>query len=361
MPTLLIDKPALHTSAGLPAGPDQGVIEEARRRQRTRRIRIVVSALLATALIGVIVWALSGGASQASRGYAGVEDRAGAVEVSDTHTPGFNVRLVPMLVVGQAGWCVVVEENRVTGGSACGGVPTPSRPFLQVYGWGEGGSHVWTTVAVAIPQIATILVNGKHRVSTETLPALPYGLRAARIVTSIKRPAGILPAHRLSSIPSDPTLVALDAQGRPVAQRQTNTPLQGTVHSWRYPNRAPRGSCQLRARAIPGLSVQGGEVASAIRPFPGLLVGHAFLLCAATVYHLRHMPLRAMIVLDAAHPRARPAALPDFKPVPRAPGFFSEGGLAARRSGNAWLIVAQGSSLAQRMRLLRHLTPTVEL
>ena len=84
MPTLLIDKPALHTSAGLPAGPDQGVIEEARRRQRTRRIRIVVSALLATALFVVPaatvrlwterlpVWQLASVALAAAQGIAGL-------------------------------------------------------------------------------------------------------------------------------------------------------------------------------------------------------------------------------------------------------------------------------------------------
>jgi hypothetical protein len=98
---------------------------------------------------------------------------------------------------------------------------------------------------------------------------------------------------------------------------------------------------------------------SAIRPFPGQLVGHAFLPCIATTYYLKGLPVRAMIVLDAANPRSRVAALPDFKPVPGARGFYSEGGLTARRAGNEWLIVGQGSGLAERMRVLRHLTATV--
>jgi hypothetical protein len=216
-----------------------------------------------------------------------------------------------------------------------------------VYGWSEAGSHFSTTVAVTIPRAAAILVEGKRRVPTEPLPALPYGLRAARVVTPVKKPA--------------PALVALDAQGQPIAQRQANTPFQGTVHPWRYPRRPPQGPCQLRASGLPGLSARNGEVASAIRPFPGQLIGHAFLPCIATVYHLQHLPLRAMIVLDAAHPRARAAALPDWKPVRGAPGFFAEGGLTAKRSGGAWLIVAQGSGLAQRMSLLRHLAPTIKL
>jgi hypothetical protein len=346
MPALLSDKPVSISDApkGPPAGPDQGVIEEARRRQRLRRIRIALLTLIAAAIIG---WVLSGGASRATLTHAGRAGRAHAVNASDPHAPSFNVRLVPMLNVGQAGWCVVIEENRVTGGSACGGVPTPSRPFLQVDGWSEGGSRFSTTVAVTIPQVAAILVDGKRRVPTESLPALSYGLRAARIVTSLKNPG--------------PALVALDAQGHPIAQRQINTPFQGTVHSWRSPSRPAQGSCQLRASGLPGLSAHEGEVASAIRPFPDKLVGHAFLPCIATVYYLRHMPLKAMIVLDAANPRARAAALPDWKPVRGALGYFTEGGLTAKRSGNAWLVVAQGSGLAQRMSLLRHLTPTIKL
>jgi hypothetical protein len=356
MSQLLVHDPVPAPPAANPTGPDQGVIEEARKRQRLRRIRIALVTLIVAAIIGVIGWALSGGASHASPAHGGAANRAVAVDASDPHAPAFNVRLVPTLTVGQVGWCTVIEENGVTGGSACGGVPTPSRPFLQVYGWGEEGSHLSTTVAVTIPQVAAILLDGKRRVPTEPLPGLPYGLRAARIVTPAEAPA-----RRLSHRPPGPTVAPLDAQGHPIPQQQTNTPFQGAVHSWRYPNRPPQGSCQLHAGGLPGLSARGGEVASAIRPFPGQLIGHAFLPCIATVYYLQHLPVRAMIVLDAAHPRARAAVLPDFRPVRGAPGLFAEGGLTARRSGNAWLIVGQGSGLAQRISLLRHLTITVRL
>jgi hypothetical protein len=322
-------------------------------------MRIAVLVAIAAAILG---WALSGGgASHATPTHAGGAGRAQAVDAGQSHSPTFNVRLVPMLTVGQAGWCVVIEENRVTGGSACGGVPTPSAPFLQVQGSSEGGSSFSTTVAVTTPRVLAILVDGQRRVLTEPLPGLAYGLRAARIVTPVRRRARIAPGDRRPSFLPAPTLVALDAQGRPIAQRWMRTPSQGSVHSWRYPNRPPRGSCQLRAGGLPGLSARSGEVMSAVRLFPGPLVGHAFLPCVATVYDLGHMPLRAMVVLDAAHPRARVAALPDWKPVRGAPGFFAEGGLTAKRSGNAWLVVAQGSGLTQRMSLLRHLTLTVNL
>jgi hypothetical protein len=270
--------------------------------------------------------------------------------------PAFNVRLVPTLKVGQAGWCAVVEEHGVTGGSACGGVPTPSSPFLQVYGWGEGCSHVSTTIAVTTSQVAAVVLNGGAHVATESVPGLPYGLRAARILTPAETPAQC----HARGLPGT-NLEPLNAEGHSIPNKWVTLPFQGTVSTWRYPGRRPQGACALHAQGMSGLSVSSGEVASSIRSFPGRIVGHAFLPCAATVYQLQQLPLKAVLMLDAGNPSARATALPDFKPVRGAPAFFSEGGLTARRSGKAWLIVGQGSGLAERMNLLRHLSSTVKL
>ncbi len=347
--------------AANPTGPDQGVIEEARRRQRRRYMRTAIGGLLGAALVGVVVWAFTGGASHASTGHFGGASHGHALNArSTTNAPAFNVRLYPSLTVGQTGWCTAIEERGVTGTSACGAVATPSRPFVMVQGFGECSSHYSTTIAVTTPQITAVLVNGRGRVTTGPLPGLPDGLRGARIVTAND---SCTRSGRLPRNPTGPTLTALDAQGRAVPQpRQANTPSQATVRSWRYPSRAPRGACSLSASGLTGLSAREGQVAGAIRPFPGRLVGHAFLPCISTTYQLQGMPLKAMIVLDAAHPGTRPAAIPGFRPVPHAPGFFGEGGsLTAKRSGNAWLIAAQGSGLVQRMHVLRHLTATVRL
>ena len=359
--------PAPVPPAANPTGPDQGVIEEARRRQRARRIRTAVLTLMAAALIGGIGWALSGGASHAGRGHAGAGTHAGVADASKANAPAFNVRLWPMVeTVGQAGWCTVIEENGRTGASACGGVATASQPFVMVQGEGVGGSHRWTTVAVTLPEVAGVLVEGKTpaegaaRASTTPLPGLPYGLRGARIVTRSEEPSGRLPRHRP---PGPKSVVALNAAGQPISYNPARTiPFQGAIRPWRSPGQPPRGPCELRASGVPGLVARGGKVMSDIRPYPQRIFGRAFLACIDTEYQLHHMPLDAEILLDAAHPGTRPAAIPGFKAVPGAPGFFSEGGaLTARRAANAWLIARQGSGLAQRMRLLRHLTPTVKI
>jgi hypothetical protein len=105
--------------------------------------------------------------------------------------------------------------------------------------------------------------------------------------------------------------------------------------------------------------VRGGVVATSVRPFPGALVGHAFLPCAATEYAMRGEPLKAIVLLDAAHPTSRPADLPSFHAVRKAPGMFAGGDLTAMRYGNTWLIVEQGRGSAERIRLLAHLLVTV--
>jgi hypothetical protein len=343
-----------HEGGAQAVGPDQGVIEEARRRQRQRRRGYVLGGALVAVLIAALAWALGGGASNASPGDLGrADDALGAVSASEVTPAAFNVRLVPTLAVAQAGWCVVVEEHGVAGGDACGGAALESNPFLQVYGWGRGGSGYDTTVAVSTPSVATVLVDGKLRVTPSALPGLPYGLKAVQIVSRVSRSGGQFQKYA--------TIVALDKHGRKIAEHQGTTGRQGNVRSWRAPARAPRGVCGLSEAGVPGLTTGGGQVASTIRAYPGTLVGDAFVSCIDTEYRLQGVPIDAEILLDAAHPGAPVAALPDWKPVPGAPGFFSEGGLTARRTADGWLLVRQGSGLAERMRLLRHLSATVAL
>jgi hypothetical protein len=153
--------------------------------------------------------------------------------------------------------------------------------------------------------------------------------------------------------------VALNANGNRVSQVWRQPPHQATVRRWRYPQRPPNGTCRLRVSGLPDLTVLGGTVATTLRPFPGQLVGHAFLPCAASEYRLGREPLKAMVVLDAAQPGSRAADLPSFHAVRAAPGMFAGGSLTAMRSGNAWLVVEQGRGPTERMLLLRHLSATV--
>ena len=345
--------------------PRQGVIEEAQRRQRRRRRRLSQIALATPALIVLALALIEGATATHPRAHS---DGAGAgAALSSAGAASFNVRLAPSLEVGQAGWQVFYEDHGAQLGGEGIGPALESNPIIASWGGGSGGSHQWTTLLLTTPNVAATLVEGRSRVPTVALPGLPYGYRAARILTAISPAEGLI-GRGLASGPQGPrSLVALNAKGEPIRGKASNrTPFQGAVHVWEYPDRTAEGSCGLRASGLAGLSAQGGRALSGVRPYPAReigaqIVGHAFLPCVSVTYHLRGMPLRALILLDAAHPGARAAALPDFKPVSGAPGFVQQGGLTARREGAAWLVVGQGSSGSERVALLRHLRAIVRL
>lgn len=95
------------------------------------------------------------------------------------------------------------------------------------------------------------------------------------------------------------------------------------------------------------------------------VIGRPFLSCASTSYSYEGWPLVAAILLDAGHPGSMPASLPAMTALPGHPGVFAapvaEGQALARRIKGAWLAVAQGHNLAQRLMLLDHLSAFVHL
>jgi hypothetical protein len=326
------------------------VIEEARRRQQRRRTRLAIAIVIAAPLIAVAGALIKG--SKARPAHPGLPGHSPA-GAKGSPAPTFNVRLAPTLEVGRAGWQFFYEEH----GSPVAGVTTGpavrSEAYVATEGAIPGDSQTRTTIIVTSSKVAAVQFEGATRVPTVALSGLPYGYRAARILT----PAELGP----------PSLVPLDAHARSIVNEPENrTPRQAHVRAWRYPGATPAGSCGLRASPMPGLTAQAGKVATAIRPLSAAnggrqVVGRAFLPCVSIEYHLDNTPLRALVLLDADDPSAPAAALPDFKPVSGAPGFLDQGGLTATRAGNAWLIVAQGSGTAQRVKLMRHLTALVKL
>src|ERR1700694_5634153 len=63
MSPLTVQEPGSAESLTTATGPEQGVIEEARRRQRRRRTRGTIAAAIAAAGVGAVVWALLDGRS----------------------------------------------------------------------------------------------------------------------------------------------------------------------------------------------------------------------------------------------------------------------------------------------------------
>jgi hypothetical protein len=117
------------------------------------------------------------------------------------------------------------------------------------------------------------------------------------------------------------------------------------------------GACLLAAHGLHGLRPQWGHVLAAIRPVTDA-EGELFLSCVDTEYFLHGWPLDTAILLDARRPGQTLGPLPGAVPVAGRPGFVNlvlgsgPGSMTARRTGNAWLVVAGGASLAQRLEVL---------
>lgn len=203
-----------------------------------------------------------------------------------------------------------------------------------------------------------MLVEG-HRYAERLLPGhLPYGLRVVSITRPLQGSTG-----REPRLP--PTMVALDAHVRAIRVQARTESAPEDVRWWKTPTAPLAGPCSIHTSGLPALRPQWGHVAAAIHSYPGRIVGRAFFSCIDTEYDLHNWPIDAAILLDAAHPAGTPAAIPGFTPVPGSPSVFNargdgfHGEQTATRAGNAWLLVAGGSGVHQRIAVLHHLTVTV--
>lgn len=320
-------------------GAALGVIHDARGRRRRRHTRAAAFVLALVALVAGLAWALGGEGSPVSRG--AVPTAAVAPAEREAREAGFDVRLVPTLSVGYAGWCAIPEERGRTDGSACGPLPASAGPVLQAFGWGEAGRSV--SIVLTDPDVASIQL-GARRVPTMTLPGLPYGLHAARVLNA----------------PPGARLIAYDARGRRISEPLFAMPRkQATVRTWRHPSQPPAGVCRLGApTGLRGVETVGGSVSLSVQPYAGAIPGHAFTTCAAAEYRLGGEPLNAFVLVDAAAPARFAALLPGFHAIEHGQRLFADGGLLARRYGNGWILARQGKSVRQRIALLEHLTAT---
>jgi hypothetical protein len=382
MPALLSDKPSGEAAASAPGEPNQGVIEEARRRQRSRRIGVSLAVLLAFTGAGILLAAATGGKTPAEvpLNLPPEPPPLAARHAGSTSQP-ISVSLSPNLEGGQAGWCVTILEENGGADGTCGPLPTVGHPLLiSTSGWTHGDSDI-TTTEITAPRVASFLVNGTRRVATKTLPGLPYGLRVAIIHTPLHGSADRLaavdrrpsdrrrPTHRrLAGTLAAQSAVPLDAQGKPIAESRD----YGAVwfRDWNRPASPLKGPCQLRVSGLSGVTAEWGQVATAIRPYPEQIVGRGFLSCIDTEYYVPGRGMRAAVLLDAANPGASaPAEIPGLRPIPQVPGLYngaggpaSRGPITAKRAGNTWIVVAGGGRNAEeaRVRLLRHLTVALQ-
>ena len=158
------------------------------------------------------------------------------------------------------------------------------------------------------------------------------------------------------------------AGGRRLAERRVN----GSGLEWRIwnpPEPPAKGACRLDVTGGYDAKTEWGQVAGSLRPYPAPIDGRGFLSCIDTEYYVPGRGMRAAVLLDAHAPgRAAPAAIPGLEAIPGAgaistsPMTTAREPLAARREGNAWIVVSGGGRGAEEARvdLLRHLRVQID-
>ncbi len=346
---------------------EQGVIEEARRRQRRRRLGIVLAATLAAALGAAGPRMLPSGSAGAGRpGPGGTAAPAGAGRSTSARSARNRadagaVRIFPALGAGEVGWRL---ERGGMGGTCCGLLSRQAE--IREGNRDPGSKGWWSATVLAGPFVASVAVEGARPVPTRS-GGLPYGLRFAII--------------RTRSLNAKP--VALNARGRrlpaPSSPAQPNRRHAYVPAHWRAPAAPPASPCEITAAHVSGLTALEGALVTDVHSFPSP-ESPAFQSCASTVYRLDGQPFQSSILLDAEHPGHRPAPLPGMISAPgNAHVFQAPGGLralnpaypamsyqgqlylAARRIPHGWLVVAGGRQLAPRLRLLADLQASIHL
>lgn len=356
--TLLVDRPASETPA--PPEPRQGVIEEARRRERARRLRRLSIALAAAGIAALAAGLLlAHGDAGAPAGPLHIPPEPATPVAPDLHgaRDSVLVRVSPNLTGAEAGWCIrEIFRTDITGGCA----PLPTATTLVISdgtSWGSGERDD-TTVAVTAPNVRTVEFSDGARRPALTEPGLPYGMRVAVLRTP----------HNPDLNTLIRSVAAFDAGGR----RMTEARVRGSGLEWRIwnpPSAPSKGACSLTLTGGYHATTEWGQVAGALRPYPAEIDGRGFLSCIDTEYYVPGRGMRASVLLDAHAPaRTPPAAIGGLVPLPGLHGYFestSEYGsepLDARREGKAWLVVAGGGRGAQeaRVRLLEHLRVAIQ-
>jgi hypothetical protein len=342
---------------------EDGVIEEARGRQRERRRGVLAVAgggVLAALMLAVALGG-GGGSSGAADG-RGSSDAPMKLAFRDgrPYVDGqpFLIAVSPSLEAGAVKLCVAARGIGGAGISQTCGEPYagPGQPAFDNGGYSseaQVGPRGEVDFTVTGPNVAAVRVKWLGTFATRPLPDLPPGDRAAVFY----RPPGSLgtvlppgvrprelsrtwtpgtPGHpgRLV-LPRALTETPLDRAGRPIAIHPRGYGFQLPNSFWQRPARAPvDGRCGLASR-LPGASVQWGMVATGIAPDRATF-GSAFLTCLQAWYTTNSTAFQAAVLLNAKAPGRAPAPLWGAVAVPGHPGIVQVKAVEYRRPPFEW-------------------------
>jgi hypothetical protein len=207
-------------------------------------------------------------------------------------------------------------------------------------------------------EVTAISVNGGPPIPTVALDGLPVPAAIAAYevpgVTVVRR--RVQPATKITP---------LDADGAPLPRSAAapEAPIAQGTWEWTGPAQDVQGICTIAASPFPGLLATSGNLVTRLRQLH--YEGEADTVCAETVYRSNggEPPLRAFMVIDAAHLGTRPGPLPGLVPAADSSALVSRsatGGVAAAPMPAGWILVTGGRDQTQRLSLLSHLSGTLE-
>jgi hypothetical protein len=303
---------------------------------------------VALVILGVL--GLGAGCGQSA---AGMHDRP--IIVRDRE-----VLLVPPIQAGIGGWCMTYVGAGMWGwpGRGCLKPEGKIGPIFTESWSGGSPPPVRTGVALVRSNVAAVSIDGESSIPTRAEPSLPAGLRSVFIEIHNSSRGGA----------RFPTFAAQDRHGTLIRQAEMAGPplafQMRAVRLWQEPAEIPNGVCGIHTAPFRPLIAQSGAVVAQLRSGKGI-IGRPFLSCASTQYLLGEVFLKAAVLLDAKHPGTTPGPLPKMRKLAGHPGVFealgSEGEMLARRVPGAWLVVAKGASVKQRLSVLEHISATLQL
>jgi hypothetical protein len=263
--------------------------------------------------------------------------------------------------------------------SSCGNLTRRGNPFVaaDASSGGTVGAGIESGVYLTASEVAYVRISPTLTIRTEANPQLPDGFRIAVAVEQTQ--GGLGGPRRPPSLAGTP--VALDRHGNAISGRTGTTATSEPAVFWQAqpthgahplgpaaPTRPPAGACEINTNSLPGVDLFFGEVVRHLHGFPQLTT-RTFLSCAYTEFAYHGYGIQAAILLDAQHPGAAPAALPNSTAIRRRPETLSEPAIqgagtqyiTGRRIGNAWLVVETAGPVPQRLGVLDHLNACVHI
>ena len=316
-----------------PTGIENGVIEEARDRQRRRRVlRVALGGIGALVSIGLL---LIGGGRGSTSGVPGLGRSGRPQKLALVHGRVYSggqpalMGVTWSLQAGNVGVCVRVIDH----GDCNGSPPTADYP---IYG-GEGGYSPEEKVgpqgeidAIFVgPGVAALRVAHLGTFKATSAPGLPPGAREIVFYRPPGSRGSVLPPGMSANLlqgfehaKAGPALseTLIDARGHAIhLGRPPGFPLSNKY--WRGSQSPPAdGRCAMRS-SLSGTRTEWGQVATAIAPDRSITTA-AWLTCLHVWLTRGGASYETALLLNARHPGVRPALLWGAKPLTGHPGIY---------------------------------------